>query len=379
MGIGSGNQGLWFKISSSEKIVRLSQLRDVLRTDRDPKIAFDTSIFVQATIAAIWSNIFNKNSSGKKNIESGENLCNLNEDYIITEVRKKLEETNAKFRKCGMIPVWCMEGLSKNNDKLAKEKRKIFYGKTNDNLIYYYLKAKIAMGQNAESIERVKKLSIIEKIIDRASFDPNSIVVDYTKENFSTIYSTLLVTLSSTEVRTKRMMEEIYNVFKSPSFEVLYVPEIVEAEKLCVILTHIGYCEAVYSTDSDTIVLGAKHVFFKKRLTKEEKTMEKYKNYESDTVFSFYSYYEVISDLKMTPEKLLIFSILLGNDFNRKVSGDGIGTIETRHLSNPSFDIYKYNLDNCGTLNPDICFSFLTISNEEKKLVRDRLIGKNRE
>lgn len=358
MGIGD----FWQKVSQCERIVNFSGLREILATDRNPKIAFDTSIFIQANISVVWSNIF-----------SGEFSPDLlNEDHIVNTVKSMIKEMNMKFKKNNMEPVWCLEG-KKSENKLVCEKRNSKYSKANDELIYYYLKAKIAAGSSPESAQRISQLSIIEKILNKATFDIDTVKVDFTKEKFSNIYKKLMICLQNTQVRTPSMMKRIYEIFTEPEFESLLIPEISEAEKLCAILTHIGYCEAVFTTDSDSIVMGSKYVFHKKKLSEQEKNSEMYKSHKYDTFYSLYSYYDILSQMKWTPDDLFLWAVLFGNDFNTKVDGNGPVTIQ-KYLNDPNFDIYAYNILNCDSLKPDICHAELSISENEKKLVKQKLM-----
>lgn len=370
MGIGEGAQSLWKHpaVSKCEKVIKFSQLSNILSTDHNARIAIDSSISVQANISVIWGKIFGEDPNSEAEIK------NFNEDYIVDQTKIMLHATNKKFKNANLIPVWCFEG-ERNQNKLATEKRISKSLPDRIELVQLYIKLKKSAGNNLNCINKVKQFEYVEEIIDAVGLNPDDIVFNPIKENFNSLFQMFYSKIRTTQIRTKSMMKRIYEVFNESCFETIRIPEIPEAEKLCVILTHIGYCRAVFSTDSDVIVLGAKFIFFNKRFTKEEKLTPEYREMirSGDSLVSFYSYHEIIHEMQITPEKLLLFAILLGNDFNEKVTGDGLKTIPKK-LSDPTFNIYTYNEENCNTLKIDVCLEMLSITKEEKNIVKAKLL-----
>jgi len=353
-----GIDGLWTyeEVKKCERVIKLSQLKKELSIDREAKIAIDSSIIIKANFSVVWSKIFGNVGDGEANLD------NLNEKYIASEVKRMLKESNQKFMRNGIIPIWCMEG-DKTDDKISSQQYAETYKKDIFELIQYYLKAKKASINDVESKKRMEKFSLVDQIIKQMEFDTDFIIYDPTKENFSSVYSKFYSLLERTHLRTKLMNKEIYEIFKELEFKSIRIPEISQAEKLCVILTQIGYCQAVYSTDSDNLVLGAKHLLIKKKGSKSQ----------YDTEYSLYSYYSILKEFKITPEKFFLLSVLLGNDFCRGLKGAGpkraLDLVRDKNI-----DIYDLDRKNCGDLRPDICLKYLTVSQEERNLVKERII-----
>ena len=135
----------------------------------------------------------------------------------------------------------------------------------------------------------------------------------------------------------------------------LKVDEISEAEKLCAMLCKAGVTDAVYSTDSDSIPLGTPVI------------IRKFENHEVE----IYLNKEIREYLKLTQDRILDLSILLGGDFNERT--DRRGPVRAMQLVTvPSFKIEDYEAKHGkDAVRVDICRKFLSVSDDDLKLIKD--------
>lgn len=351
MGIGT-SETLIAAIRNRPTEMTLEEIaKNFSRDGEKVKIAIDSSIERFAVFCAIWSTVVDEISRGDKK--------KANDEFIIEETKKILTYKNRAFFGAGLIPHWCMEG-NKSENKLATKNRSDLNRERKEELLKLLLKAEKACQcglAGTESANRIKNYSYIrDKLME--SFPKFELeYFDEKKEDFAKIFSRILVLAPQVRVYPKNYFEIIDKyIMETKEFNAIRVPEISEAEKLGSILTQLGFCEILFTTDSDAIVLGAKHLAKK---TPEGK-------------YAIYSYEKILKEENLTPNALLIVAILMGNDYNTKGRGDGYKTIRTK-INDPEFNLYMYNANLCGILRPNICIRELGVSREERKIVWDHL------
>lgn len=382
MGIGGENNNLWSYINPYERIVRLSEIASVIGNDADkPRVAVDAAYALEACLSMVWVQIVG-NSGKKDNISVSEkkgNIENFNMEYMIKKTQEFMIAKNNSLLGARMYPIWCMDG-DRNSEKLATQTRINKSSPLFKSLMLSYIKAKKLSKEGSTSRSHLDKYNAIEMAyyrLDESEKEEN-VYVDPTKETFEEHFKYVTDLLPAVKIKCKGFNEKVYEIFKTyEGFKnnVIRVPKISEGERLCSLLTQIGFCEAVHANDSDTMICGAKYVFFKKIFTKN--TNPKFNNAlsenKNDPWYSLYSYQEVLTNLGITPSGMLYLGIRMGNDFNDRIGNDKFDSIlkEARQntISGNYDDIYELNTIHCGRLKPDICVDHFSVTKELKKEV----------
>lgn len=154
--------------------------------------------------------------------------------------------------------------------------------------------------------------------------------------------------LNTTVFYPKGFIDSILNELVKRGIDVCGIPSISEGEKLCSILVSIGYCEAVYSGDSDSIVLGTRCVI---------------RSINRD-VAEVYFYEDILEKLKMSDHQFLGMCIGIGSDYSNGAAGMGIVKCEIE-VRNKDFDIHQFNLKFCGEPRANTCIEAFRITDEE--------------
>ena len=370
MGIGKKGNSLWAYINSSERVVKLSDIAGIIGNDSgNTRIAVDAAYVKEACFHVVWNMVTNLGNDD-----------NFNAEYIINKTKELIISKNNTLIKNGFKPIWCMDG-DRSSYKTETEKRIRKNDANYRTLIETYMKAKILAEKSPELKSRLKKYEYIETAYNRYDDITEDIVRENMKSNndnsrFEEHYVYIgKYLLPITRIKPKSFDKMVYKVFEEHdgfknSF--IRIPSISEGEKLASILTQMGYCEGVYSTDSDCLIFGAKFIFFKKKYS-EGKSNPNYKNSnQSDPWYSLYSYQEVIKNLAISPQDMINLAIRMGNDFNDRIPRDRFEKIYSDIKTyKDNYDMYDYNILHCGIYNPDICYSVFAISKEIKALIAD--------
>jgi len=275
-------------------------------------------------------------------------------------------------------PIWCMDGDKSPNKKATQDRIDKIEPKLHA-LMQHYMKAKLLSKPGSESRIRLEKYKTIEVAYYRVEkfFTEETIYIDKTKDTFEENFRQIQTLLPIVKIKPRGFDKTLYEIFDEyPGFKnnVIRIPQISEGEKLCCILTQLGICEGIHANDSDSLIFGGKFIFFKKKSSKNANP--KYDNNlpenKSDPWYSLYSYQEVIARIGLSPSEMLVLAVRMGNDFNKRVSGERFDTIVKDIKTKKDFDIYNYNVLNCGRLNPDICVDEFEISKDLKKFIFDK-------
>lgn len=358
MGIGT-SETLISILSQYATKYKLSEIYKAFKTDEDyVKVAIDASVEKFSIFCALWSNIVEKIIDEKTDLTEY-----LNDDYMVDQTAKILLAKNKNYLSVNLDPYWCLEGKP-NKNKLATQNRSSDNNRRKEELLLLILKAEKACEMHCGNIDSPRKIKRFEYVKNRLMDAFPKVKLEYfdeKKEEFSKIYSRIVVLAKQVRIYPPKFFDRVEQfMLENKEFKCIRVPEISEAEKLGSILTQVGFCKILFTSDSDAIVLGARYFATKTNGTDGEKE------------YSIFSYEKILSEEGLTPISLLMLGILLGNDFNTKAYGDGYKKVR-RMMADPDFCIFKYNADLCGILNPDICIKELGVRNEERELVMKAL------
>lgn len=337
--------------SSYSTKYKLNEIYHAFRTDENfIRVAVDMSIEKISVYCALWSSLVDKIVN-----ENSDLTAFLNDDYIFDQVCNALVSKNRAFRSANLDPYWCFEGKP-NKNKLATQSRVNENNRKKEELLMQIFKAEEACkfhNGHTESLKRIQRFSYVKQKLMENFPSLKLEYFDSKKEDFSKIYARIVTLAQQVRIYPSKFHDRIEKfMMGNDEFKCVKVPEISEAEKLGAILTQIGFCKILFTKDSDAIVLGARYVAIK----------------SSDKEYAIYSYEKILSGEKLTPNSLLTFGILLGNDFNTKEWNTGFAKCR-KLLDDSNFCIFKHNADLCGILNPDICVDELGIKKEEREIV----------
>lgn len=342
--------GFWKELEGSRQSLSLSKIRELIRTDRsDPCVAIDALLQFVQSYKACWS------ANAKK-----ENITTF--EPIIKNAIDKCCALDATFKNKHMRTIWCLDGDRCSNKLAAERRREKREGKRNSIFqMYCSIVAYKQMQGSSDLTSFKRKYVIIEKNIPadfprdnlldaRVDEMENKLASDFKNEGF---FPSNLVEMMITGMKASKA---------SPTF--MCVPEISEGEKLGAILTQTGAAQAIYTTDGDAVVLAARYII------KEISSMVKDRPVGE---YHFYSYARIVRDIGYNYRQLVKLAILLGNDFNTKVAGEGIVTCK-KNASNDEFDITAHNIKNLGCLNISTCVKELVVSEDDYRLVMSHLL-----
>lgn len=122
-----------------------------------------------------------------------------------------------------------------------------------------------------------------------------------------------------------------------------------EAERFCAALNREGLCDAVYSTDYDTLTHGGKILIYDDEIGYDKKTGKR------ERFFKVINLEEVLSCLEYTHEKFVELCIMAGCDYNNNVRGYGI--MKAKRLLDETDDgkIESVKLKGKECLNVETC------------------------
>lgn len=373
MGIGGNSESLWSLVKSCEREVDISEIASIISTDsQQARIAVDFSVILMAAASATWTRMFKPNDN--EGWSSGlQRYSKMSDDKITESIKEIIYAKNAQFLKYNLLPIWCMEG-DFNRNKLATGNRRAERQAKKEKILEIYCKLKSACENLTETRAHLENFRFIEEHMGDYVYAEKGKI-----NNIGELFSELKKLLSSSNngFLKSSILSNIRNYFqKDKSFKCFKVPEIAEAEKTAAILTNIGFCQGVMTTDSDALILGAKYVFFKKR-------KQSYDDDEEDNSmrYSLYCYNEVASELKIQSVTcFLALAMILGNDFGERLCG--MKTVQKNHpiIFTRCTDreitdyIYDLNLKNCGVMRPDVCLDMLGITENDKLIVRKKFL-----
>lgn len=203
----------------------------------------------------------------------------LNQDTVMKAWLKEIATTLLDFLKCGIVPVFVVDGKPpKSKDETKKARVSKF-----------------------ESTRR-KIENISSRIVDADDIDANDLL-KLKKENLG------LVTPTLTEV------DECLKLIESLGLP--YIKSNTDGEKLCASLCKIGKVAAVYSTDTDTIIFGAPIVIT--AISPYPIPGESYsRQFTCDRLDM------ILDGLGFNMRELVDFAIMTGCDYNKNIKGVGI-------------------------------------------------------
>jgi hypothetical protein len=370
-----GIEGISNYIKKAKIRMTLPQLNKLIIEDSSMcKIAIDVGYVLMAHYSATWSSA---TADGK---------IIITKEYLIRSVTESLESFNQSLKKSGFFGIWCFEG-DRNTDKLATGKRETAKNTValRRDAVLTYVTCKNLIGDNIMLQDILKRYSIIEEIVPQYDIAAELELQKNYKQDIEYQLNRLKILFRDVQIRPREVMDAIYAKLKS--FPSIRVPSISEAEKVASILNIIGYCQAVYSVDSDTLVHGAKCLVrpvlehgFKQPGTGTEKLYEvifrdKFMEAAQE------SFDEINKDKErhiFDYKTLLMLSIVTGNDFNIKFgrfSPHEAEKISMAFARNQNYqdkksglvyeNIYDYSAKKCGFYNPAICIECLCVSEKE--------------
>jgi len=347
MTIGSG---FWKQLMESKQQLSLKKIREVIRTDRpDPCIAIDTLLMIIQAYKSCWSK---KAYAGT--ITSFE--------PIVKDTIDRCLGLETLFKNSGMRTIWCLDG-DRGDTKLATGRRREEGDCKRNNIFQMYCSiVAIKTIQGANDLTAFKR---------RYAFIEENIPSDFPRDKLldarvDEMENRLFTDFKNTGFMPNGLAEMVVAAMKAKSSGgviFMCVPEISEGEKLASALTQTGAAQAVYTTDGDAVILGARYIIKEISSSSKEKSVGEY---------HLFSYARIVRSIDMNHEQLLMLAILLGNDFNIKVPNDGIATCK-KHIKSDTFDIIEHNVRNLGCLNITTCLAELSVSKREFDIVMEHL------
>lgn len=347
MTIGAGT--FWKEINESKEQLTMKNIRKIISTDRpDPCVAIDAFLYFITAYKSCWSQ------------------CAKNGN--ITSFKPIIDSTigrccgfDNELRNCGMRTIWCLDG-DRGSDKIATERRRLKReGKRFEIFKTYCSIIAMKTEQKAADLATFKrKYILVEENIPK-DFDRNDLIDNSMIE----LENQLATDFKNEGFFPPNLPDQIIEAMKAKMKNICFirVPEISEGEKLACILTHTGTAQAVYTTDGDSVILGARYII--KSITSNAKC------YVAGE-YHLFSYARIVKQMSLTYMQLLKFAILLGNDFNSGIHGEGVVTCK-KNATSDSFSIVDHNIKNLGCLNLSTCIKELTISKNDYQRVMEEL------
>jgi 5'-3' exonuclease len=345
---------LWDIVKETKRIVPVQELN---RTYGVKKIAVDAVLVIVKHYCAIWS----------------ANLLRLTKEQCLAIVIENLVGMAGNLSRSNISIIWCFDGV-KSEHKLATDKRKQekegrfhdiidLYKVVRNNGTAFARTCSMLLGDYdalLEPTEVAKASSAIAEAVatatstvaEEAPATPVAPVVD--AEAIAVDNQRLLQKLKNYPMFPNGMIEAVFDNLSRRNLPCVKVDAISEAEKLCCILAKLDYVQAVYSTDSDLIPLGAPIII---------------KEFDDGNAHIFLNT-DILNFLSLPQERIIDLSIILGTDFNERVKGYGKVT-SLKLVRDSKFKVEdfeaKYGKD---VVKVDICREFLSISDNELQLVR---------
>ena len=248
----------------------------------------------------------------------------------------------------GFSIVWCFDGV-KSEDKLATDKRK---DRKEDDLLYILALYSILRQDDRGSGSIEPYVHILEPLM--RAIPPEEIASEAKEVKVSDrLVPKLHAKLTSCPLFPPNMTTITYNMMKTNGCPCFRIDEISEGEKLCSILSKAGIVDAVYSPDGDCVPLGASVIIRKVDIEKDE--------------VHLHLISEIKQFLNLSQERIIDLCIMLGTDFNKRVTGRGI-VKSLKKINEPSFNIDTYEAEfGKEIVRVAICKKFFSITEEDMK------------
>jgi hypothetical protein len=336
MGLGTGSSDL---TKPTRLKLKLHEIKEIIRTDHnEPCVAIDAQFYIIRSYMAVW--IARALGSGVTSFEQ-----------IIISAIEKCCSIERDLTAKGFRTIWCLDGEKSINKLATARRREQRMRGQHEMMSMYLIIAKSKTGKELVSFENT--YTLIKQHIP-ADFVP----LPMEQASLVEIESKLQTKFKNGGFMppdlTKRVIAGMLAKISTTRF--MRVDEISEGEKLASILSHLGVAQAVMTDDSDALVLGARYTI--SNIYNNGKTPG------TETEYYLGSYSRVVRSNNITHKQLMMFAILLGNDFNTKVPREGIVTT-TANVMSKDFDITQHNIKHLGCLNIGICLSEFTVSKEE--------------
>lgn len=355
-----GIDKLWDEVKKKGcgRSMSIDQFKTLFRTDQI-RVAIDANWIIVKNYAKSWSD----------SIKAG----NFDIEDIATRAVKSIIMLDKFFTGNQIDTIWCIDG-DRSKAKLATERR--HDTKKNARLaiiekyrMCHYILKRLSTPKRerfddeedddtippgdpvkiAQCYNKLQQLSFIEELYIYISDNiPAAEVGDaeITTDKVMELLEQLKKDLTYMHIFPKGFYQRVFEALGKNDILTLRVPSVSEGEKLGCILIEMGYCQAIYSADGDTIPLGARCI-----ITKLEGRQ-----------MMVYTYSEILKKLDLDRTELIHYCILLGTDFNEHVFNVG-GAKAYAKIKDPKFNIYKYNIENGGCLKVNQCIRELTIDN----------------
>ena len=343
---------LWDIVKDTKRIV---PIRELSVTYGVRKIAVDAVLIIVKHYCAIWASNFHR----------------LSKEQCLSIVIDNLIGMASNLNRSNIGIVWCFDGV-KSEHKLATDKRKQekegrlhdileLYKVVKNNGTAFALTCKSLLSQYDTPIAdaAVASAAVLEAQCaageaqgaiaaageaQAAIATPPVTVVDDGTAN-----QKLLQKLKNYPMFPDRMFDAVLDNLSRRNLLCVKIDAISEAEKLCSILVKLDFVQAVYSTDSDLIPLGASIII---------------KEFEDGNAHIFLNT-DIRNFLSLPQERIVDLSIILGTDFNERVKGNGKMTA-LKLVRDTNFKIENFEVKHGkDKVKVDICRDFLSISDEE--------------
>jgi hypothetical protein len=337
-----GIEQLWVILDEKKcgQCISLNRLRSVIKIGTDRcRIAFDARLVFHKYFSSYWKII----------VESGR----FSYERIYSECIRKIKDFCKTLTNEGIDQLWCLDG-NRTDDKLATSRRILAGEPRLIELATIHKRCTQAITSSDESLMDTEAHALLPYAFLKEYWplcDKNA--EEATTENpILDQIDTLKKLLAKCPVIPRDFADVMERELTKQGCEFLHVPEISEGEKVCVYAVQSGYCQAVFTNDTDVLPMGVRYV------VKEVK----------DGIARVYSYSQALRNLEMTHEQFLSLCILLGNDFNNGVEG----MAKVKCLSavmKEDFNLYDFDISRCGCLRVNACINAFSLNTREFEIV----------
>lgn len=329
-----GVEQLWAILDEKKcgQCIPLNRLRNTIRTGNDKcRIAIDAKLVFHKYFSSYWRIV----------AESG----HFSYERVYAECIKRIKDFCKSLTNEGIEQVWCLDG-NRSDNKLAtsrrilsKEPRLIEMAAIHKRCTQAVNSDDSTMDTEAHALMPYAFLKEYWPLCDESTFDSPTVLDQI---------DTLKKMLAKYPVIPRNFAEVMERELSKEGCEFLHVPEISEGEKVCVYAVQSGYCQAVFTTDTDVLPMGVRYV------VKEVK----------DGIARVYSHSQALRNLGMTHEQFLSLCILLGNDFNDGIEGMAKVKCLTEVMKE-GFNIYDFDISRCGCLRVNTCIHAFSLNTKE--------------
>jgi hypothetical protein len=353
--------------------IKRSNLYDVIKGDKPrANVAGDAYLTFHAHFSTVWA---------------GHAMAgNFNFPEMLDKCAASIANLCEGFRVNQMDLLLCLDGED-TEIKLASKKRQEIRSKKHKQILNIYLQCKKLDPQDKEGL--INRYSFLEDYMYILKTKISSHCSDSNPDTTMTTSTTMTTTTHNAQTNDdsgdgnsdkslaelvavlrnelikykfmpKRFVEELVNRLVSKSVKICYVPSISEGEKLCSILVNLGYCQAVYSGDNDSVVIGSRCII--RRFNKA-----------SPDIAEVYFYNDVLERMRMTDEQFVGMCISIGTDFND--GAPGLGKVKSEIVvRKKDFNLRCFDAGYFGRLKSDVCLKAFRISKEEMMNVMNTIV-----